>query len=100
MEDRTLADQIQQALEARFGEHLAVEPALPGLDALAKLAAHRVHRRFTRQPIEPALLRLLCACALSSPSKSDLQQGDIVLVGSGQTARHLRAHPRHALDGP
>src|SRR5262249_17100326 len=29
----------------------------------------------------PELLRLLCACALSAPSKSDLQQCDIVLVG-------------------
>jgi len=30
--------------------------------------------------VEPALLRLLCACALSAPSKSDLQQADIVVI--------------------
>ena len=31
-------------------------------------------------PVDPALLRLLCACALSAPSKSDLQQADIVIL--------------------
>jgi nitroreductase/FMN reductase [NAD(P)H] len=39
-----------------------------------------VHRDFLDQPVEPALLRLLCACALSAPSKSDLQQADILHV--------------------
>ena len=30
--------------------------------------------------VDPALLRLLCACALSAPTKSDLQQADIVIL--------------------
>jgi nitroreductase/FMN reductase [NAD(P)H] len=30
--------------------------------------------------VPPELIRLLCACALSAPSKSDLQQSDIVVV--------------------
>jgi nitroreductase/FMN reductase [NAD(P)H] len=89
MTDQTAAAEIQQALEARFGERLAVDPALPGLDTLARLAARRVHRRFTAQPVEPSLLRLLCACALSSPSKSDLQQGDIVLVADPAKRRAI-----------
>jgi len=91
MADPTLADQIEQALEARFGERLAVDPGLAGLDTLARLAARRVHRRFLARPIEPALLRLLCACALSSPSKSDLQQGDIVLVADPDKRRAIFA---------
>src|SRR5262249_44750694 len=40
----------------------------------------RVHRRYTGRAVEPELLRLLCACALSAPSKSDLQQADIVIA--------------------
>ena len=80
MSDPEAAAAITQALDARFGERLEVDPALPGLEALARLAARRVHRRWTERPVDPALLRLLCACALSSPSKSDLQQGDIVVV--------------------
>jgi nitroreductase/FMN reductase [NAD(P)H] len=39
-----------------------------------------VHRRYTDRAVDPGLLRLLCACALSAPSKSDLQQADIVIV--------------------
>ena len=80
MPDPQTAAAIAQVVEERFGERLAVDPTLTGLDALARLAAHRVHRRWTDRPVDPALLRLLCACALSSPTKSDLQQGDIVVV--------------------
>ena len=53
---------------------------MPGLGELAKIAGHRSHRRYLPRRIEPNLLRLLCACALSAPSKSDLQQSDIVIV--------------------
>ena len=71
---------IEEALAERFGATCPVDPALPGLDELARIARHCVHRRFLPRPVEPALLRLLCACALSAPSKSDLQQADILVV--------------------
>jgi nitroreductase len=71
---------VAAALAERFGEDIAVDPALPGLDQLAQIARHRSHRRYLPRPIAPELLRLLCACALSAPSKSDLQQCDIVIV--------------------
>jgi nitroreductase/FMN reductase [NAD(P)H] len=64
---------IEDLLAERFGEACPVDPDLPGLDELARIAGHRVHRRFLPRPVEPALLRLLCACALSAPSKSDLR---------------------------
>ena len=41
---------------------------------------HRSHRRYADKPVTPELLRLLFACAFSAPSKSDLQQADIVHV--------------------
>jgi nitroreductase/FMN reductase [NAD(P)H] len=41
---------------------------------------HRSHRRYSDRPVAPELLRLLFACAFSAPSKSDLQQADIVHV--------------------
>jgi nitroreductase/FMN reductase [NAD(P)H] len=71
---------IEAALSQRFGEHLKVDARLTGLDELARIAAHRVHRRYLSREIAPDLLRLLCACALSAPSKSDLQQGDILII--------------------
>jgi FMN reductase [NAD(P)H] len=71
---------IRNALYERFGERFDVDPALPGLDELARIAARRVHRRYLARDVAPELLRLLCACALSAPSKSDLQQADILIV--------------------
>jgi nitroreductase len=83
MQDDTasrLAAGIEASLAERFGERLPVDPTLAGLDELARIAGHRVHRDFLDRPVAPALLRLLCACALSAPSKSDLQQADILVV--------------------
>jgi nitroreductase len=87
--DPTDAEAIQQALKARFGETLAVDPSLDGLATLRRMAGRRVHRRYLDRPVDPALLRLLCACALSSPSKSDLQQGDIVIVADPAKRRTI-----------
>ena len=70
---------IRADLFERFGEAFAIDPGLAGLDGLEKIAGHRSHRRFTPRG-QPELFRLLCACALSAPSKSDLQQCDIVVV--------------------
>ena len=75
-----LSQSVQAALSERFGERIAVDPALPGLDELRRIAAHRVHRRYLAREVSPDLLRLLCACAMSAPSKSDLQQADILIV--------------------
>jgi FMN reductase [NAD(P)H] len=75
-----IANSMRAALSERFGETFPIDATLPGLDGLAKIAGHRSHRRYAPRAIEPELLRLLCACALSAPSKSDLQQADIVMV--------------------
>ena len=80
MSDDAGVKAIAAALSERFGEDIAIDPALPGLNELAQIAGHRSHRRFLPRAVAPELLRLLCACALSAPSKSDLQQCDIVIV--------------------
>jgi nitroreductase/FMN reductase [NAD(P)H] len=77
---RTASQRIDAALAERFGAAPAVDPELPGLDELARMAEHRSHRKFARRAVEPALLRLLLACAFSAPSKSDLQQADVIHV--------------------
>src|SRR5215467_11601183 len=74
------AQTIKDSLKQRFGEDFAVDENLAGLDELARIASHRVHRQFLDKEVAPDLLRLLCACALSAPSKSDLQQADILVV--------------------
>ncbi|HEY5380238.1 MAG TPA: nitroreductase family protein [Pseudolabrys sp.] len=71
---------IQSSLSERFGESIPADPGLAGLEELARIAGHRVHRRFSERDVMPDLSRLLCACALSAPSKSDLQQADILIL--------------------
>lgn len=84
------AEAIRKDFAERFGEDIPVDVDLRGLDEIGRIAGRRVHRRYDGRPIEPALLRLLCACAFSAPSKSDLQQRDIVLV-ENQTTRQTIA---------
>src|SRR3954469_965048 len=86
MTDAKSAQSIRESLNRRFGEHLTVDDNLAGLDELARLAGRRVLRRTTDRAVDPALLRLLCACALSAPSKSDLQQADIVIASKADQA--------------
>src|SRR5262249_2982731 len=95
MHDRITPDatakQIEVSLTERFGESFSVDPQLAGLNELTRIAGHRVHRRFLPGAVEPALLRLLCACALSAPSKSDLQQADILIVRDKAKQRAIAA---------
>ncbi len=86
---RNAARPIEAALTERFGATPDIDPGLPGLDELARIAGHRSHRKFAARAVEPALLRLLFACALSAPSKSDLQQADIVHVADRAKVRTI-----------
>ena len=89
MADVATLNKIKAALLRRFGENFEIDPELTGLNELEKIAAHCSHRRYLPRPIEPALLRLLCACALSAPSKSDLQQCDIVIVSDAAIQKSI-----------
>ena len=80
MSNPSTAKTIHEALQARFGEELSIDEALPGLDELARIASRKVHRRYLDRGVDPTLLRTLCALALSAPSKSDLQQCDILIL--------------------
>lgn len=74
------ADRIARAANERFAVQLAVAPGWQGLDELARSLEHRSHRKFAERDVDAALLRLLFACAFSAPSKSDLQQADVIHV--------------------
>ncbi len=70
---------LAAALAERFGENFAI-PNTPNVAALAPLAERGSVRSYSDAHVDPALVRLLCAIALAAPSKSDLQQADIVAV--------------------
>jgi nitroreductase/FMN reductase [NAD(P)H] len=76
----TLSEQLAAAALQRFGESLQIPPYLPGADELLRMLTHSSHRKWANQAVPSDLLQLLFACALSAPSKSDLQQADIVHV--------------------
>lgn len=80
---------IAEASSTRFGERCTVPEGTAGLDELARMIEHRSHRKFRNQAVDPDLLRLLLACALSAPSKSDLQQADIIHVADRATVRAI-----------
>ncbi len=82
-----MLDRLLTTLRARFGSAPALSEAPKGVDVLADMADRRVMRRYTGEPIDPALLDTLCAVALSAPSKSDLQQADIVIAGKAERAK-------------
>jgi nitroreductase/FMN reductase [NAD(P)H] len=74
------AHALRAALSDRFGETFDIPDDTAGVDELARMAARRVCRRYQSRDVAPALLRLVCAAALSAPTKSDLQQGEILIV--------------------
>ena len=86
-----MLDKLMDALKARFGSAPALKDAPKNADVLAEMANRRVIRRYTDQPVDPALLETLCAVALSAPSKSDLQQADIVIVSDKGQREKLEA---------
>ncbi len=73
-------ESLIDCLAKRFGDAPAVSEELAGNPTLRGLAARRSIRRYSDQPVDPALIRTLCALALCAPSKSDLQQRDIIII--------------------
>ena len=64
----------------RFGEAPPAHDPSGGDDTLLYLARRRTHREYSDLPVDPALIETLAAAALCAPTKSDLQQRDIVIV--------------------
>lgn len=68
---------VKDQLNQRFGD----APNVPEVaNCLSDMAGRGVCRSYLDKPVELALIQTLCGIALSSPSKSDLQQRDIVIV--------------------
>lgn len=74
------AREIARLVEERFGTVFPISGVDRDGAALEGLLAHRSYRTYLNQPVDASLLKLLMACALSSPSKSDLQQADIIQI--------------------
>src|SRR6187397_3084546 len=76
-----MASPDRDALHRRFGSdaaHLDIPADVPAVHT--QLAVRGVVRWFAAEPVPFELLHRLCALALCAPTKSDLQQRDIVIV--------------------
>ena len=58
-------------------------------ETLRKISARGSCRNFTNEKIDISLIKTLCAVALSSPTKSDLQQRDIIIIENQVTQQRI-----------
>jgi nitroreductase len=86
-----MLDRLLAALRARFGTAPALSEVPQGVEVLADMANRRVMRRYQEKPVDPALIEVLCGVAMSAPSKSDLQQADIIVVSDPAQRARLEA---------
>lgn len=82
---------IYKALEHRFGAPLPEAAGAADNASLRGLAARGSCRSFKQDAVDHALLRTLCALALCSPTKSDLQQRDIIIVTDTGARQRINA---------
>ena len=80
---------LQDALDARYRDAPPVDDHIRDTAPLVTMAGRGSCRKFLTTPVPEPLLDVLCATALSSPSKSDLQQRDIVVMASPEKRRQL-----------
>jgi nitroreductase/FMN reductase [NAD(P)H] len=73
-----MSKRITIAAQRRFGAVVEPPAGLPHLEALAALNERSVCRRYRSDPVPEDVVRVLCATALSAPTKSDLQQATLL----------------------
>ena len=75
-----MSDRLSALLAARFSDAPQAPADLEQVSSLQAIAGRGSCRSFEPDPVPLDTLRTLGAIALASPSKSDLQQRDIVIV--------------------
>ncbi len=87
-----MMDELLERLAHRFGEAPDRPPeTLDDLTTLVRMANRKSDRRYIDKPVSEELLRLLAAVALTSPTKSDLQQRDIIIVKDRKVRADIEA---------
>lgn len=91
MTPKTNPSDLQGALDARYMDPPRVIEEAARSDLLLSMATRGSCRNFLDKDVPRALIDLLCATALAAPSKSDLQQRDIILLTSPEKRQQLAA---------
>ncbi|NJM34132.1 MAG: hypothetical protein HC850_04790 [Rhodomicrobium sp.] len=86
------AARMAELLALRFGDFGGEADRLGPIPPLwLKLAGRGSCRRFKPEPVAPELIDTLCALALAAPSKSDLQQRDIIVIDDAEVRGRIVA---------
>lgn len=80
---------LHQALTDRYSDTLVFDGSEPDSALLRSMARRGSCRAFLDQPVPIRWLEILCAIALASPTKSDLQQRDIIMLQSPDLRQRL-----------
>lgn len=80
---------LQQRLDARYDDAPKLYGSDPRLDVLQSMTGRGSCRAFLDKPVSKEWQEVLCATALASPTKSDLQQRDIILLQSPELRQRL-----------
>lgn len=86
-----MTDRLNDILQKRFGRSFAAPDELGGNEALVAMAARGSCRAFKTEAVPRDVVETLCAIALSAPTKSDLQQRDIIVVSDPELRRAIDA---------
>ncbi len=88
---KTSPETLQQMFEHRYCDAPGEVSADADTALLHSMAARGSCREFQDRPVPSDVLDVLCAAALASPTKSDLQQRDIILLNSSSRRQKLAA---------
>ena len=82
---------ISDLISNRFAEPVTIGADRLATGTHAVQLQHRSHRKFKADPVSSETLELLYACALSAPSKSDLQQTSIIHLEDAASRDFIRS---------
>ncbi len=93
---------ILELLNHRFGCSLAdptlstaARTGISNRTAVEVMARHASCRNYTDEPVSPELIELACALAFAAPTKSDLQQRDIIVIEDKTKRDRINQLMRH-----
>ena len=82
---------LSELVSRRFAEHIEFDGMQSFSDTHILQLQHRTCRQFRETPVSEETLKLLFACSLSAPSKSDLQQVSIIHLQSEDSRNFIHS---------
>lgn len=83
---------LERLIEERFNEKFSIPDSILPTNELLNILSHRSYRAFSKDAISLNILKFLYYCAFSAPSKSDLQQVDIIHIQNTDLRRKIESH--------